>query len=75
MVGGATGAAITAIVMIFEMTLDYGIIVPMTVTVAVSYGVRKAFMNESIYTMKLVRRGHYMPEALQTNVGAAMIDP
>jgi chloride channel protein, CIC family len=67
MVGGATGAAITAIVMIFEMTLDYGVIVPMTVTVAVSYGMRKALLNESIYTMKLVRRGHFMPEALQTN--------
>ncbi len=67
MVGGTTGAAITAIVMIFEMTLDYGVIVPMTVTVAVAYGMRKALMNESIYTMKLVRRGHYMPEALQTN--------
>ncbi len=67
LVGGATGAAITAIVMIFEMTLDYGVIIPMTVTVAVSYGVRKALLQESIYTLKLARRGHYMPEALQTN--------
>jgi chloride channel protein, CIC family len=67
MVGGATGAAITAIVMIFEMTRDYGVIVPMTITVAISYGVRKVLLKESIYTLKLVRRGHYMPEALQTN--------
>ena len=67
LVGGATGAAITAVVMTFEMTLDYSVIVPMTLTVAVSYGLRKALLRESIYTMKLARRGHYVPEALQTN--------
>jgi len=67
MVGGATGAEMTAIVMIFEMTLDYAVIIPMTITVALSYGIRKGLCNESIYTLKLVRRGHYMPEALQTH--------
>jgi CIC family chloride channel protein len=67
-VGGATGAAMAAIVMIFEMTLDYNVIIPITITVALSYGIRKLLSSESIYTMKLVRRGHYMPEALQTNL-------
>jgi CIC family chloride channel protein len=67
MVGGTTGAAVASIVMIFEMTLDYDVIIPMTITVALSYGVRMLLSRESIYTMKLVRRGHYMPEALQTN--------
>jgi CIC family chloride channel protein len=67
MFAGATGAAMAAIVMIFEMTLDYNVIIPMTITVALSYGVRKILTSESIYTMKLVRRGHYMPEALQVN--------
>ena len=67
MVGGATGAAMAAIVMIFEMTLDYNVIIPMTITVALSYGMRKSLCNESIYTLKLARRGHYMPEALQTH--------
>ncbi|HQU43847.1 MAG TPA: chloride channel protein, partial [Pirellulales bacterium] len=66
-VGGATGAAMAAIVMIFEMTLDYNVIVPMTITVALSYEVRRALSPESIYTMKLARRGHHMPDALQTN--------
>ena len=56
-----------AIVMIFEMTLDYRVIIPMTITVAISYGVRKVVCRESIYTLKLVRRGHYMPDALQAN--------
>jgi CIC family chloride channel protein len=67
MVGGATGAAMAAIVMIFEMTLDYGVIIPMTITVALSYGIRKRLCHESIYTLKLVRRGHYIPEALHTH--------
>ncbi len=67
LIGGSTGAAMAAIVMIFEMTLDYNVIVPMTITVALSYGVRKVLSRESIYTLKLVRRGHYMPEALQAN--------
>jgi chloride channel protein, CIC family len=66
-VGGATGAAMAAIVMIFEMTLDYNVIVPMTITVAISYGVRRVLSRESIYTMKLARRGHYIPDALRTS--------
>jgi CIC family chloride channel protein len=67
-VAGSTGAAIAAIVMIFEMTLDYNVIIPMTLTVAIAYGVRRVLSPESIYTMKLVRRGHTMPDALQVNL-------
>jgi CIC family chloride channel protein len=65
---GATGAPVTAIVMIFEMTLDYDVILPMTLTVALGYGIRNYLSKESIYTLKLVRRGHWMPEALQVNL-------
>jgi CIC family chloride channel protein len=67
LVAGATGAALTAIIMIFEMTLDYGVILPLTIVAAVAYGVRRVLSIESIYTMKLVRRGHTMPQALQAN--------
>jgi CIC family chloride channel protein len=67
-VAGATGAPMAAIVMIFEMTLDYNVIIPMTITVALSYGVRKALSRESIYTLKLARRGHRIPEALQASI-------
>ncbi len=65
---GATGAPITAIVMIFEMTLDYDVILPMTLTVALGYMIRKYLSKESIYTLKLVRRCHWMPESLQANL-------
>ncbi len=70
-VGGATGAATAAIVMIFEMTLDYRVIIPITITVALSYGIRRALCRESIYTMKLSRRGHHIPAALRASLSDA----
>jgi CIC family chloride channel protein len=56
-----------AIVMIFEMTLDYSVIVPMTITVALSYGIRSVLSPDSIYTLKSRRRGHYTPDGLRTS--------
>ena len=67
MVCGSTGAAITALVMVFEMTLDYNAVLPLTVTVAASNGIRVILCRETIYTLKLARRGHFMPNALRTN--------
>jgi CIC family chloride channel protein len=68
MVGGATGAAMTAVTMIFEMTRDYGIVLPMILAVAVALGVRRMLSRENIYTLKLARRGHTIPKALQANM-------
>lgn len=68
MVGGGTGAVMTAVVMIFEMTLDYGLIMPLIVAVAMSVGVRRVLSNENIYTMKLARRGRAIPKALHANM-------
>jgi CIC family chloride channel protein len=66
-VGGSTGAALAAVVMIFEMTLDYRVIIPITITVALSYGIRSLLSPQSIYSLKLARRGHPIPDALQAN--------
>jgi CIC family chloride channel protein len=68
MVGGATGAVMTAVTMIFEMTRDYNIVMPMILAVALSVGVRRLLSPESIYTMKLFRRGHFIPQALHANM-------
>jgi chloride channel protein, CIC family len=68
MVGGATGAAMTAVTMIFEMTLDYQIVLPMILSVAAGLGVRRALSRENIYTAKLVGRGHVIPKALHANM-------
>jgi len=67
-VGGATGAAMAAIVMIFEMTLDYTVIVPLTLAVAISYGVRRSLITDSIYTRKLTLRGESVPETMRADV-------
>jgi len=68
MVGGGTGAVMTAVTMIFEMTRDYGIVLPMIIAVAFSVGVRRVLSAENIYTLKLFRRGHIIPKALHANM-------
>lgn len=68
MVGSGTGAAMTAVAMVFEMTRDYDIVLPMILAVAVALGVRRMVSRENIYTMKLVRRGHPIPKALHANM-------
>jgi CIC family chloride channel protein len=68
MVGGGTGAAMTAVTMIFEMTLDYAIVVPMIIAVAVAIGIRRMLSRENIYTIKLQARRHFIPKALHANM-------
>ncbi len=68
MVGGGTGAVMTAVTMIFEMTLDYSIVMPMIVAVAMSIGARRMLSRETIYTLKLVRRGRAIPKARHANM-------
>jgi CIC family chloride channel protein len=68
MVGGGTGASMTAIAMIFEMTRDYQIVLPLVLAVAMSVGIRRLLSGENIYTMKLFRRGHAVPKALHANM-------
>ncbi len=68
MVGGGTGAVMTAVTMIFEMTLDYSIVMPMIVAVAVSIGARRVLSRETIYSLKLVRRGRAIPKARHANM-------
>ena len=68
MVGGGTGAVMTAVTMTFEMTRDYDIVMPMIVAVATSVGLRQLLSRETIYTLKLARRGRAVPKALHTNM-------
>jgi CIC family chloride channel protein len=68
MVGGGTGAAMTAVTMIFEMTRDYDLVMPSIVAVALAIGIRRLLSPENIYTIKLVSRGHFVPKALHANM-------
>jgi CIC family chloride channel protein len=67
-VGASTGGVMTAIVMVFEMTRDYAIIVPVIVAVALAAGVRRALVSETIYTIKLRHRGHRIPKERHINL-------
>jgi CIC family chloride channel protein len=68
MVGAGTGGVMTAIVMVFEMTRDYAIIVPVIVAVAIAAGIRRALIGETIYTVKLRHRGHRIPKERHINL-------
>ncbi len=57
MVAGTTLAPITAVVILFELTGDYAIILPLMLTSIVASLVARAIREESIYTLKLIRRG------------------
>ncbi|MEJ2053739.1 MAG: chloride channel protein [Calditrichaceae bacterium] len=56
-VGATTRGPITAILIIFEMTNDYKIILPLMITTIIATLVSSRMHKESIYTLKLVRRG------------------
>jgi CIC family chloride channel protein len=53
----AARAPITAIIILFEMTRDYAIILPLMLAVVVSTLIAYRLSHESIYTMKLSRQG------------------
>src|SRR5690606_41857527 len=55
---GSAHAPITAVVMLFELTGDYRIILPLMLTIIIALIVGRSLLgNESIYTLKLARRG------------------
>lgn len=54
---GAARAPFTAILIVFEMTGNYRIIIPLMAAVITSFVVSERLLHESIYTLKLVRRG------------------
>ncbi|MCA9732154.1 MAG: chloride channel protein [Deferribacteres bacterium] len=56
-VAATTHAPITAILIIFEMTNDYHIILPLMISVTIGVIFRGKLMRESIYTIKLVAKG------------------
>jgi len=56
-VAGATHAPITAILIIFELTADYKLILPLMAACIISTLITTRAMPGSIYTTKLLRRG------------------
>ncbi|MFG3101110.1 chloride channel protein [Streptomyces sp. NPDC048182] len=54
---GAARAPITAVVMLFELTGEYSIILPMMLAIVLSTAVSHLLSADTVYTLKLRRRG------------------
>jgi CIC family chloride channel protein len=54
---GAARAPITAVVIMFELTGEYTIILPLMLAVVVATGVSSVISADTVYTRKLLRRG------------------
>ncbi|MGN6428591.1 MAG: chloride channel protein [Leifsonia sp.] len=54
---GATRAPITAGIILFELTGEYSIILPLLLAVIVATGISRLLSRDTIYTRKLSRRG------------------
>jgi CIC family chloride channel protein len=65
---GSARAPITCIVIITEMTNDYFLVLPLMIAVSASYLVSSLIEKESIYTMKLRKRGVHISRG--THIGA-----
>jgi chloride channel protein, CIC family len=68
LVAGTTRAPITAIIIVFELTSDYRIILPVMVTCIISTILSSRLSRESIYTLKLLLRNISIKEGTESNV-------
>jgi CIC family chloride channel protein len=67
-VSGTTHAPLTSILMLFEMSGNYRIILPLMITCIISSLAAGHLWRESIYTLKLVRRGVNIKEGKEVNI-------
>ena len=65
---GAMHAPITSILIIFELTNDYRIILPLMVACIISVLITTRLKKDSIYTLKLSRRGLNLFQGQEINV-------
>ncbi|WP_245997977.1 chloride channel protein [Nocardia pseudobrasiliensis] len=74
----ATRAPITAVIILFELTGEYTIILPLMTAVAVATGISRLLSADTIYTRKLLRRGidiERPPSPFPTVTAAAVARP
>ncbi|HSD29900.1 MAG TPA: chloride channel protein [Vicinamibacteria bacterium] len=77
LLAGTTHAPLTAVVMVFEMTLDYEVVVPLLLASAVASLVASRFSANSVYTEALKRKagGEEVPGALDVLRVADLVRP
>lgn len=59
---GTTHASVSATVMIFELTGNYGVVLPLLLASVASAAVSRRLVRESLYTAPLLRRNVRLPE-------------
>ena len=67
-VAGTTHAPLTAMLILFELTDDYKIILPLMLATTISTLIAKWLYAESIYTLKLSRRGLHISQGIDLSV-------
>jgi chloride channel protein, CIC family len=73
MVAATTSAPMTAAIMTYEMTLNYSVVLPVMVGVAIAYSVRHFFMKGDIYTNKLLRRKEQVPQGFLADIQSQIL--
>ena len=68
LVAGTTHAPLTAMLILFELTDDYKIILPLMLATTISTLIAKWVESESIYTLKLSRRGLRISQGIDISI-------
>ncbi len=68
LVGAATHAPITAIIIIFELTQDYNVILPLMISTIIATATAQIIKEESIYTQKLKWMGIKLKEGREEGI-------
>ncbi len=68
MVAGTTHAPLTAFLVIFEMTSDYKLILPLMLCSILASFMASVLKKDSIYTMKLTRRGVDISKGMEVSI-------
>jgi CIC family chloride channel protein len=68
LVGGTTHGPLSAILILFEMTGNYRIILPLMIACIISSVAAGQLLKESIYTLKLARRGVNIRAGKEVNI-------
>jgi chloride channel protein, CIC family len=73
LIAGATDAPITGMLLVFEMTNDYGLVLPLMLTVVVAHVVARRFERDSLYSGWLRRRGETIVHGADRDVLAGLL--
>ncbi len=68
LVSAVTHAPITAIIMIFELTNNYTIILPLMITCIFSTAISSKLSRESVYTLSLLRRNIHISQGSSIDI-------